>query len=202
MAKAAFVKITSPLCRFGFAKVWRPEAMQDGQQKKYSVAMIFTPKTDLSKMKAAAHKAATDKFGKEYRKVRGFKWPFVDGNEFPDIEGYPGNIIVNARSKDKPGIIDRNKNVITEDEADGFYSGCYGHATMSVFAFDQDGGKGVAFCLFNLIKVKDGKKFSGRKSAEEDFADLEIEDDGSDDATNYEEPTDATEGDSSDDLLG
>lgn len=170
--------------RVAFPKVWTPEAMEEGQEKKYSIAMLFPKTADISILKKAAFKAAVDQFGPKDKWPRGFKWPIKDGDTMADTEGYAGHWVINARSTKKPGVIDRNKNVITEDE-DAFYSGCYAYATLSVFAFSKPTSKGVAFSLLNVMKAKDGERFGGQRDAAADFADFEIEDDGSDDAEDY-----------------
>lgn len=50
------------------------------------------------------------------------------------------------------------------------YSGCYMRATLTAYAYDKGGGKGVSFGLQNLMKVKDGEPLSSRATAENDFA--------------------------------
>ena len=52
-----------------------------------------------------------------------------------------------------------------------------GRASISFFAYNVNGNKGIACGLNNLRKFKDDEKFGGRVSAESDFADLDDEDD-------------------------
>jgi hypothetical protein len=71
----------------------------------------------------------------------------------------------------RPGIVDANlQEIISEDD---FYSGCYARATLTAFAYDKLGNKGVAFGLQNIQKLKDGEHLSGRKNAESDFEAVE-----------------------------
>jgi hypothetical protein len=71
-------------------------------------------------------------------------------------------------------LVDKNRQPIIDQEE--LYSGCYGHASITFFAFNTSGNKGVACGLNHLMKVKDGESLGGRSTAENDFADLEIED--------------------------
>ena len=70
-------------------------------------------------------------------------------------------------SSDKPGMLDKYKNPITNPE--DFYSGCYGYASINFYAFNTNGNKGIACGLNNLMKIEDGEPLGGRVSAEIDF---------------------------------
>lgn len=173
-------KVTTPIFRVSFPNVFTPSAFEPGQAPKYGVSMLFTPAqfSDADKkawqaMKDLANEVSMDGFKKKLNDLPpNFKKPFRLGEEKEGLDGYgKGVIFVNATSKMKPGLIDRDKTVITDQEA--FYAGCYARATVVAFHFDNK-GKGVAFGLNNLQKVKDGESFSGRVDAAEDFeADLE-----------------------------
>ena len=53
------------------------------------------------------------------------------------------------------------------------YSGCYGRASISFFAFNSNGNRGIACGLNNLQKLRDGEPLGGRASAEADFSGLD-----------------------------
>lgn len=167
-------KVTSPVFRVSFPNVFNPSSF-DGGPPKYGVSMLFTPasfsesdKKAWAAMKALANEVSMQAFKKALKDLpANFKTPFRKGEEKEGLDGYgPGVIFVNATSKMKPGLIDRDKTVITDQEA--FFPGCYARATLVAFAFDNK-GKGVAFGLNNLQKVKDGTSFSGRTDATDDF---------------------------------
>lgn len=50
------------------------------------------------------------------------------------------------------------------------YSGVYGRASISFYAFNSSGNKGIACGLNNLQKIRDGEPLGGKASAESDFA--------------------------------
>ena len=49
-------------------------------------------------------------------------------------------------------------------------SGVYGRASISFYAFNSNGNKGIACGLNNLQKLRDGEPLGGKASAESDFA--------------------------------
>lgn len=165
-------KVITGLVRFSYAHVFEPSAIEEGQEKKYSVSILI-PKDDkktISKIEdaiAAALEEGKAKFGGKI--PRSYKNPLRDGDEErPDDENYEGHMFVNANSSRKPGLVDKNLDPIIDK--DDFYSGCYGRASVNFYAFNVSGNKGIACGLNNLQKLKDGERLSGGgASAEEDF---------------------------------
>jgi hypothetical protein len=62
------------------------------------------------------------------------------------------------------------------------YSGCYGRVSLSFYAFNTNGNRGIACGLNNLQKLRDGEPLGGQMSAETEFAGLE--EDGDEDFLN------------------
>jgi hypothetical protein len=166
-------KVMSPEFRVSFPNVFEPKGFEGGDAK-YNLAMLFPKDADLSEMKALAQEALIARWPDDAKRKQvtshpSFKSPFRDGDlEKPDLDGYPGHIFVTASSKMRPGIVDQNINPIM-DQGD-FYAGAYGRATLTAYAFEKAGNRGVAFGLQNLMKTRDGDSFSGRAKAEDDFA--------------------------------
>ena len=97
------------------------------------------------------------------------KNPLRDGDtERPDDEAYANSYFINANSSAAPGIVDANCNPILERSE--VYSGVYGRASISFYAFNSNGNKGIACGLNNLQKIRDGEPLGGRTRAEDDFA--------------------------------
>lgn len=170
------LRVTTPVFRLSFPNLKQPKSNFEGQAPAYSIQMLFDQDADLSKMKAAAHAAAVKKWGSDYKKKVKFKHPtFKDGDE-KNLDDYKGKVVVEARTKQKPGVVDKNREEILD--LNEVYAGCYCRATLTVYAYDKAGNKGVSFGLQNVQKVKDGPAFSGRKNAKDDFDDdLEFADD-------------------------
>lgn len=175
-------KFTTPRFRAAFANVFKAKAAEEGGTPKFSVSMIFDDDAVETKefkvLKRAVNNLLKEKFGslpeKQFAKL---KTPFRDCEEKDDMDGYAdGHTFANASSLHRPGIVDRERAQIVEED-DEFYSGCYARATVTLYAFDKKGNRGVAIGLQNLQKLKDGEHFSGRTAAENDFEDLDDDDD-------------------------
>ena len=91
-----------------------------------------------------------------------------------DDDAYKGHYFINANSKTAPQIVDKAvKPILDRDEV---YSGCYGRVSLSFYAFNSNGNKGVACGLGNIQKIKDGDSLGGRPTAVDDFTTLEDND--------------------------
>ena len=71
-----------------------------------------------------------------------------------DDEAYSGCYFVNANSKTAPQIVDKHVRPILDRSE--VYSGVYAHVSLSFYAFNTNGNKGIACGLGNIQKVKDG----------------------------------------------
>ena len=155
--------ITGPDTRWSYANVWEPKCINGGTPK-YSVSLII-PKSDtktIAKIEAAieaAYKEGEAKFkrnGKSVPALSVIKTPLRDGDmERPDDPAYANAYFVNANATSVPGIVDADRNpILTRFEV---YSGVYGRASISFYAFNSSGNKGIACGLNNLQKIRDGE---------------------------------------------
>ena len=76
-------------------------------------------------------------------------------------------MFINANSSVAPGIVDANRQPVLEHSE--VYSGVYGRASITLFAFNSGGSRGIACGLNNLQKLRDGEPLGSRVSAEDDF---------------------------------
>ena len=170
-------KVITGKVRFSYANVWEPKSINGGDEK-YSVSLII-PKADtktVNDIKSAIEAAKQEgkaKFGG--RVPANLKTPLRDGDiDRPDDEAYKNSYFINANSKDKPQIVDKNvKPILDQSEV---YSGCYGRASITFYAFNSNGNKGIACGLGNLQKLADVNALSGRTRAEDEFSTFEDED--------------------------
>ena len=177
--EVVLTKVVTGEVRFSYLHVWEPTAIEEGQEKKYSVSLII-PKSDkatlarLNKAIEAAKEAGKAKLGGKI--PANLKTPLRDGDiERPDDDAYAGAMFLNSNCKTKPGVVDKNLNpIMSQDE---LYSGCYGRASVTFYAFNTSGNKGIACGLNNLMKLKDGESLGGRSTAESDFAEFASADD-------------------------
>lgn len=174
--------ITGPETRWSYANVWEAKSINGGTPK-FSVSLII-PKSDtrtVAKIKAAieaAYREGEAKLkgnGKSVPPLSAIKMPLRDGDtERPDDPAYAGAYFINANATTAPGIVDADRNpILTHSEV---YSGVYGRASITFYAFNSSGNRGIACGLNNLQKIRDGEPLGGRASAEDDF-DTDDEDD-------------------------
>lgn len=175
--------ITGKDTRWSYANVWEPKSI-NGSTPKFSVSLII-PKTDVATVKkikaaieAAYHEGEAKLKGtsKSVPALSLIKTPLRDGDtERPDDPNYAGAYFVNANSATAPGIVDADcQPILTRSEV---YSGVYGRASISFYAFNSNGNRGIACGLNNLQKLRDGEPLGGRASAEFDFSDEDDDED-------------------------
>ena len=175
--------ITGKDTRWSYCNVWEAKAINGGTPK-FSVSLLI-PKSDTVTVKKikdaieAAYREGEAKLkgnGKSVPALSVIKTPLRDGDqERPDDPDYAGHYFVNANSATAPGIVDADcQPILTRSEV---YSGVYGRASISFYAFNSSGNRGVACGLNNLQKIRDGEPLGGRASAESDFSDFDDEDD-------------------------
>ena len=170
--------ITGTDTRLSYFHGWEPVSINGGAEK-YSVSVLI-PKSD--KETVAAVNAAIDaaieegiaKFGGKRPNKATLKLPLRDGDIERDDEAYKGHWFINANSNTAPQIVDRSvKPILDRSEV---YSGCYARVSLSFYAFNSNGNKGVACGLGNIQKVRDGEPLGGRSTAEDDFETIEDDD--------------------------
>lgn len=160
-------RILSPEGRVNFPNLFEARRNDLSGKDEFSVVLIFDKNADLSALKAAVMAAIEKKWG--VNKPSGLRSPFRSGSV--DREGkpeYEDKVFISAKSKYQPSVVDYNvKEIIDPKE---IYSGCYGRASLTCYAYDMMGNKGVSFGLRNFQKTRDGEPIAGsRVNAEDEF---------------------------------
>jgi hypothetical protein len=174
MADTPRVKLNTPKARLSFPNLFRAKAAEEGQEPKYSCTLLFSPEAqatpEFAAMKAAAQAVVVAKFGNKI--PPNLRNPFRAAEEKADKAGYePGWVFINISSKERPGVVHVTPAGMQRvlDEGD-VYPGCFVIASVSPYAYDQKGNRGVSFGLNNVLKVGDGDPLGGRSRPEDDFA--------------------------------
>lgn len=185
MSETASKLLISPEAQANWVWVFKPKPRKRGDPM-YMLDLIFNPAQmatpEFAAMKAAAQKAATDKFGDKLAvliQTEKFISPFWKNERKLDPEtgkmppGYEaGGVYITVKSKDRPDVVQNTaaglQPIIDENE---MYSGCWVRVSLDCYAYDNE-SKGVNFGLRNVLKVRDGDPLSsgGRRKAEHDFA--------------------------------
>ena len=182
-------KLITPLAILSYPHLDKPQPSDDGKPPKYSAALIIMPevledpaeRAKFDAIQQALIKAGTAKWGEKFEamaKGDGFKKGLRRDAEAKWGSRFAGAIYFNARSVNQPGLVyphadpatGKPARVPAEKIKEQFYPGSYVRASVSAFAFDNKGGKGVSLGLNNMQWVKDGPRLDNRAAAEDEFA--------------------------------
>jgi hypothetical protein len=185
--------VMTPPFRVSYPAVFQAKKNDLNDKMEYSVVALFKKGEDLSKLKKAVQECIEAKLGTDKNKwPKNLRSPFRDQAErkkttddgkeiLPD--GYEeGAIFISMKSSQRPGVVDQNVQPIIDESM--FYAGCFAHATVNPYYYDNKGNRGVAFGLQNIQKLRDGDPLSGRTKAETDFAPVQTEGSSSTDLFN------------------
>lgn len=173
--------------RLAFPRINKPEPFQGQGEPRYSATLIIEPNSDSHKKLLKAARAAADA-----------KWPgkgeaaltslerqnklcYYDGDIKDTVDGFAGNIILNANApQNQPPalVVTRNgRNERLERETQGvIYGGCWVNMIVDLWAQDNQWGKRINAQLAGIQFVKDGDAFGGGRPADEDeFETVEVE---------------------------
>ena len=178
MEKKNNTKVVTGTVRLSYEHVWEPASINGGEEK-YSASLII-PKSDKATVNAiqkavdAAIEEGLAKFGGKKPNKAAIKLPLRDGDAEREDEAYQNSFFLNANSRTAPQVVDRSVQPILDRNE--VYSGCYIRASITFYAFNSNGNKGVACGLNNIQKIRDGEPLGGRANAAEDFTTVEDED--------------------------
>lgn len=173
-------KVVFGPCRLSYTHIFTKYAPDGDTDNGKYMTNVLIPKSEKETVKAlqqaieAAKKSGiVSKWGG--KEPKNLELPLRNGNTDKDDEVYEDCFFINAKSSTRPGICDKNKNPIVDEEE--IYSGVYAYVSVSFYPYDKNGNRGIACGLNNIMKFKDGERLGGRTSAENDFADIDAEDD-------------------------
>ena len=172
-------KVITGKVRLSYAHLFKPVALSEDQDPKYSVCLLI-PKSDKATLKKinaaieAAKQAGSSLWGGKV--PNNLKTPLRDGDEErPDQPEYENCYFINASSKTAPGVVDKDVQPVLDSTE--VYSGCYARASVNFYPFNKAGNRGIACGLNNIQKLADGDYLGVRSRAEDDFDAIEDDDD-------------------------
>ena len=165
-------------CRLSYTHIWEPDSI-NGSDPKYSVSCIIKKDDEetIAKIKKAIAVAKEEGKGKWGGKIpANLKTPLRDGDvDRPEDQAYADCMFLNANSKQAPQVVDKHVQPILDQSE--VYSGCYGKVSITFYAYNSNGNKGIAAGLGNVQKLRDGEPLGSRTNAKDDFEAVEDEDD-------------------------
>lgn len=168
----AFIRLTH--ARLSFPHLWKPKAIEEGKEPKFSATFLLDPKIDkeqIENFRNAMIAAAAEKFGDNWKKVVK-KFCLSDGNK-KDLDKYPEYaemIVITASSDKRPHVLNRDVAPVDDGERQAPYAGCYVNAALRVFAYSHPvGGKGISCDLKGVQFDGDGEPFGEAPLKPEEF---------------------------------
>lgn len=169
--------VTTGVARLSYAHLFQPYAYQQGQDPKYSTT-ILVPKTDLATkqridvaINAAIQAGISEKWSGQRPPILAI--PVYDGDGTRPSDGMSfgqeckGHWVFTASSKQPISVVDANiQPILNQSEV---YSGIYARVSVTFFAYNSNGKKGVGCGLNAVQKVSDGEPLGGGISAEAAF---------------------------------
>jgi hypothetical protein len=176
--------LNTPYATLSFAHLFQPRPRAEGGEAVFSCSLLFDPAAQKSPaykaLQDACITAAREKFGANVN-IAKLRMPFRDAGEKADkYAGYnAGDTYINPWSKDKPGIVNaQRQDILLKEEV---WAGQLVRANVTPFAYDTSGNKGVSFALNHVQIVRtDTARIDGRVAADKVFDDGEVDEyDGS-----------------------
>ncbi len=170
MAKS--FKVITGKVRFSYVNVFSPIAQEDGKPAKYSIALII-PKTDRETIDAinlAVYDCKRENMAVWGGSIPdGLKGGLRDGDLEKNDVAYDDSYFINCTSTAKPGVCD--KDCVDIIRPSQFYSGCYGRASITFYAYNNSPDmQGIGCTINNVQKLADGEKLGAFCSPAEDFS--------------------------------
>ena len=204
-------RLITPAARAAYLKAITPEKNDDGVDK-YACTFVFPTESEMSPQDKAKLKDLKLAVVGKAREVYGDKAAgMIKSGKLAtpfhtDEEKYPGmGEFFTARTDRKPGVVstvpdpkNNGKPMVITNE-DEIYSGMWVVGSVTVFAYDRKGKKGISFALGNLQKVGDAERWDNRRAAEDEFA-SDPNASASLESTESEDPSADANEDSEDDL--
>lgn len=132
---------------------------------KFDVTLGCPKDADFSKMKAECDKVAKEAF----KTTDGIEMPFANGDE-KSMASMKGKIILRAKCSKRPGLVDEQKQRITEGE---MQAGMWGRISVTPMSYQSGKTKGITLVLKNVqaLTMLEFERFGGGSSPEDDFGD-------------------------------
>ena len=171
------MSITTGKARASYVHVFQPQAPLGGTgDPKYSVTLLI-PKSDVATINliyAEIERAKQEGLQRVFNGVMPavLALPVYDGDgKRPNGEDCGeecrGHMVLRASSKEQPSVVDAGIQPIL-NPAD-VYSGCYIRASISFYAYNQAGNRGVGCGLNAVQKICDGEPLTARVTPQEAF---------------------------------
>jgi hypothetical protein len=175
------VSVRTPIGILSFPNLFAPRPRAPGQDPVYQCSLLFDREAQRDPAFAALRQAVRDEIDDQWGTGKSKDEAFMKGLRSPfrpcaekTYKGYdiPGGVFISPWTKSKPGLVDARKHdiIVPED----VWAGQLARVTVSPFAYEASGNRGVSFALNNVqICRADGPRLDGRRTAADDFDEVD-----------------------------
>lgn len=163
-------------CRLAFPDVYVAKQFEGTGPYTYKATLLVEPmSSDAKNIQDEIHRVAHAKWGVKSEGIlktlvgQSQKYCFIDGNT-KAYAGFANMMALSASRRQDAGppkVVNQQKQDLTAESGKP-YSGCLVHAKVSLWAQDNQFGKGIRCTLLGLQFAGDGDAFSGGGSANGD----------------------------------
>lgn len=170
------MKVITGLVRLSYAHLATPQENPMSGKVQYSASLII-PKDNaksVAQVETAVKKMMEDpdSLAKWGGTTKGVKSPIHDGDiDRAEDPNYANSYYINVKAdaQHAPKLYSKDRMEIVNPEE--IYSGCYGQAVLSLYAYNFQGSKGLSFGISAFRKIKDGPSLGGVSVTDKDFDD-------------------------------
>lgn len=167
-------QVVTNAVRLSYVNLFEPGAPDSMNPGKYTVSLIISKndKDSLSVIKQAVKNCYEEHKGDTLKGVDFSKCQNVlhDGDqEKPSDTAYANSYYLSAKANKKPNMYNIDGTMITDPN--DLYSGCWGKAIVTFYAYNKGANKGIACAIDGVKKVKDDEPLSGSVVQASDFDD-------------------------------
>lgn len=196
-------KITTIVGRLSYPHLFKAQKINQKsttEKAKYSATLLVPKDKDLTgtgpypdfaprTFKGVIRNAKINRYGEDKTKWPKFtESPISDGDDpkYEGKDGYKGCWVIKfSTNEDKPPVVVSNEKddegrYLPVTDPNEIYPGCYVRISGYANAWEYMNKYGVSLYLDHVQKVKDGKSFGSKKSAEQVFSPLAAETDDAD----------------------
>ena len=163
-------KVVTGKVKLNYVNIKEPKAINLSTEPKYSTTILIPKESNtMDKIYEAMYNATKNGLDIWNGKVpESLITCLKDGDE-TQREEYKGYVYINATSKYRPQIVDKDLKILNPDE---LYNGCLARVSINFYPYNhiQSGNCGISCELLNLQKLKDGERIINRASAVDDFS--------------------------------
>lgn len=174
------MRIMLTKARLAFADIFEAKAIMESKPRFSATFLISKTDRQVKEIEKYIEQIANEKWGAKASAIlkqlyASGRVAFYDGDT-KDYDGFADTMAINASSKARPSIADRDKTVLVEEDGKP-YAGCYVNAIIDIWAQDNKYGKRINATLAGVQFVEHGDAFSGSRPASlDEFEDLSAQD--------------------------